>query len=170
MPSARTSRILLVVVLAIGAVGCPIMWHLYTCPDRPATSRAWDATMAAMDEDPAVLQAFLAERTFVRDGAWDYRWMPAPFQHVWATLRFERGCGPSGPESPTIAEAAEAYRAMELDDVADLVLRLGEALAGGDRRRTEVATCRQAITAARPRILAARRTYLEAHRQDIEGD
>lgn len=168
MPSPRTARLLLAAVLTVGGALCAGMWWLAHRPDHPVPTRAWDETMAAMDANPDVLLAFLAERTVVRDGQWDFRWMPAPWQHVWATLRFERGSGPPGPESPTCDEVAAAYRAMGLDEVAGQALQLGEALAGGESHAAEAKACVKAIGAARPRILAARRAYLEVHRQELE--
>lgn len=168
MPSPRTARLLLVIVLTVGGAMCAGMWFLAHRPDRPAPTRAWDETMAAMDANPDVLMAFLAERTVVRDEAWDFRWMPLPWQHVWSTLRFERGSGPPGPDNPTYDEVAAAYRAMGLDEVAGQALRLGEALAGGERHAAQAKACITAIGAARPGILAARRAYLEAHRQELE--
>lgn len=163
MPLSFPQR-LLIGAGGLALVTAPILWLRLGDDGRIAPTRAWEETVAAMDANPDVLLAFLAERTFARDGTWDYRWMSVPFQQVWATLRFERGMTRPGPDSPTFDEAAAAYRAMGLDEVADLVNRLGQAQDGAEAQASA-----RAIVAARPRILTARRTYMETHRAELEN-
>lgn len=167
MALTGSQRVLIGVIL-VGAMAIPLLWRQLYQDHRPTATMSWDATIAAMDQDPDRLLAFLAERTFVRDGRWDFRWMSEPFRHLWATLRFERGLGPSGPDTPTFDEVAMAYRAFALEDVGELVVKLERALAEGTRNPTEARACEKALAEARPRIMAARKSYMQAHRTELD--
>lgn len=169
VPLWRQPRLLIALILIVMAVS-PVLWWKSGQDERPVPTRSWADTLTAMDKNPDVLQAYLAERTVTRNGVWDYRWESEPFRHVWATLRFDRGLPgmpQSSPESPSLSEVAQAYQAMGLGDLADRILGLPDVVDDAASRRI-VQGFLQEYAAASTARLAARKTYLETHRAQLD--
>lgn len=100
--------------------------------------------LASQRSRPPQALAFLAGQC----GGGNWRQLPAPVRHVWASLRFEMiGDQPDNPLAPTTGELDAAYAALGLADL--------------DRSS-------KGLNEQRERIAAAREAYIIAHAADFD--
>lgn len=154
---------LAVIILAAGA----LRLAAGRAVDQGVLRHAWDDTIAA--DDPTAWLLFLAERQAGADTAWNWRMLPEAARPIWASVNFEMRLPvpPEPPDAesslPTYAEAAAAYEAMDLADAARLVLAMR-----ASRTAAAWTAASTGLTALQPRILAGRKAYAEAHREDLD--
>jgi hypothetical protein len=173
LPPAARNGLIALVVIVIAALALRIIASRNAGLPEPRLT--WDATVAAAEVDPARWMLFIAERQDDGEAAFDWRTLPEPARHLWASLRFELALpAPPSPEGtdtalPTYEEAAAAFDAMGISDAAALVRAMHQSMPTANKRAgPDWGPSNLKLTAMRPRLATARTTYVQAHRADID--
>lgn len=171
-PAAKKGLTVLVVLVAIAGA---VRFLAARSGEGTELRHQWDDTIASTTEDPAGWLLFLGERQIAADATWNWRRLPEAARHVWASTNFELRLPyppePAGTDSglTSYAEAAEAYEAMDIDEAAVLVRAMRNNLPAAQAKAGAGWTASSArLVAMRPRLVAARTAYAQAHRAELD--
>jgi hypothetical protein len=158
------------VLLLLGAVGGLGALLLAWGGDGSRVPPRWTWEQM-MQDPPSLLLHFLAERAQDAHGRPDWRLLPEAGRHLWSTLVFEylgpvpeTPPVPGGLPAPTLDQVSEAYTSLGVPEAAGLVQNMRDAVAAGKDAASPFRQFKKLL----PRIAAARSTYVEAHRAELD--